>query len=97
MNELDRFKLGLAYWDWDEGGSWAFKRMTSRLKIVARAYPRATPGTLDTLSYSYKTGKLVIDFTGNASRTPLLIEVPSFYTNFTMSCVGSGEGHPDPL
>ncbi len=85
MNELDRFKLGWAYWDWDEGGSWAFKRMTSRLKIVARAYPRATPGTLNTLSYSYKTGKLVIDFTGNASRTPLLIEVPSFYTNFTMS------------
>lgn len=84
MNELDRYKLGWAYWDWDEGGSWAFKRMSSRLRIVARAYPRATPGTLQTLSYDYRTGRLVVDFSGNASEHPLQIEVPSFYKSFTI-------------
>ncbi len=85
MNELDRFKLGWAYWDWDEGGSWAFKRMTGRLRVVARAYPRATPGRLDTLSYDYHDGRLVVDFTGDAAQHPLQIEVPSFYTRFTIS------------
>ena len=85
MNELDKYKLGWAYWDWDEGGSWAFKRMPSRLKVVARAYPRATPGTLDTLSYDYHDGRLVVDFTGDASSHPLLVEVPSFYKSFTLT------------
>ncbi|MGA7362242.1 MAG: cellulase family glycosylhydrolase [Candidatus Dormiibacterota bacterium] len=85
MNELDRYKLGWAYWDWDEGGSWAFKRMTSRLRIVARAYPRATPGTLDTLSYDYKDGRLVVEFTGDASSHPLQVEVPSFYKGFSLT------------
>jgi hypothetical protein len=84
MNELDRYRLGFAYWDWDEGGSWAFKRMTSRLKIVARAYPRATPGTLDTLSYNYKDGQLTFQFSGSASRQPVLVEVPSFYKTFQL-------------
>lgn len=83
MNEMDKYRLGFAYWDWDEGGSWAFKRNPSRLKIVARAYPRATPGTLDKLSYDYKDGQLVVDFTGDASSHPLLVEVPSFYRSFT--------------
>jgi endoglycosylceramidase len=82
MNELDRYRLGWAYWDWDEGGSWAFKRMTSRLRIAARAYPRATPGTLDTLSYHYQDGRLVLQFSGDASGRPLLVEVPSFYHSF---------------
>ena len=82
MNELDKYRLGWAYWDWEEGGSWAFKRMASRLRIVARAYPRATPGTLDTLSYDYQDGRLVLQFSGDASGRPLLIEVPSFYQSF---------------
>jgi endoglycosylceramidase len=82
MDELDKYKLGFAYWDWDEGGSWAFKRMTSRRKIVARAYPRATPGTLDTLSYDYADGQLTVQFTGSAASQPLVVEVPSFYTSF---------------
>ena len=85
MNQLDRFRLGWAYWDWDEGGSWAFRRLTSRLKIVARAYPRATPGTLGQLSYDYQDGKLVLQFTGSASRNALLVEVPSFYTSFRLT------------
>ena len=84
MNELDKYRLGFAYWDWDEGGSWAFKRMTSRLKIVARAYPRATPGSLDTLSYNYQDGQLILQFSGSASRQPVLVEVPSFYKTFQL-------------
>lgn len=83
MNELDRYRLGWAYWDWDEGGSWALKRNPSRLRIVARAYPRATPGSLDSLSYNYQDGELVVRFTGNASRHALLIAVPSFFKRFT--------------
>ncbi|MGC1183654.1 MAG: cellulase family glycosylhydrolase [Candidatus Dormiibacterota bacterium] len=83
MNELDKYRLGWAYWDWDEGGSWAFKRNPSRLRIVARAYPRATPGTLEKLSYDYQDGQLVVDFSGNASAHALLIAVPSFYRSFT--------------
>jgi hypothetical protein len=85
MNEMDKYHLGWAYWDWDEGGSWAFKRNPARLKIVARAYPRATPGSLDTLSYDYHDGQLVVDFTGDASTHPLLVEVPSFFRNFTVT------------
>jgi hypothetical protein len=85
MNEMDKYHLGWAYWDWDEGGSWAFKRNPSRLKIVARAYPRATPGSLDTLSYDYHDGQLVVDFTGDAYTHPLLVEVPSFFRNFTVT------------
>jgi hypothetical protein len=56
--------------------------MTSRLRIAARAYPRATPGTLDTLSYHYQDGRLVLQFSGDASGRPLLVEVPSFYRSF---------------
>jgi hypothetical protein len=56
--------------------------MASRLRIVARAYPRTTPGTLDTLSYDYQDGRLVLQFSGDASGRPLLIEVPSFYQSF---------------
>ena len=85
MNELDKYKLGFAYWDWGEGGSWAFKRMASRLRVVARAYPRATPGTLETLSYDYQDGRLVVQFTGNASTHPLLVEVPSFYQSYSLT------------
>ncbi|MGH7706301.1 MAG: hypothetical protein ACRENY_10605, partial [Candidatus Dormibacteria bacterium] len=82
MNQLDRFRLGWAYWDWDQPGSWGFKRLKSRLRIVARAYPRSTPGRLETLRYDYKDGLLTIDFRGNASRSALLVEVPSFYRAF---------------
>ncbi len=86
MNELDKYKLGFAYWDWDEGGSWAFKRMPeARVRVVARAYPRATPGTLDTLSYDSKSGRLIVDFSGDASKTPLLVAVPSFYRSFSLT------------
>jgi len=85
MNELDKYKLGWAYWDWDEGGSWAFKRMASRLRVVARAYPRATPGTLDTLSYDYQDGRLVVEFTGDASSHQLQVEVPSFFKSFSLT------------
>ena len=84
MNELDKYRLGWAYWDWDEGGSWAFKRMVSRLRVVARAYPRATPGTLDTLSYDYRDGRLLLRFSGDASHHALQVEVPSFYRSFTL-------------
>ena len=85
MNELDKFRLGWAYWDWDEGGGWAFKRMASRLRMVARAYPRATPGTLDTLSYDYQDGRLVLQFSGATSSQALLVEVPSFYRGFHLT------------
>jgi len=85
MNELDRYRLGWAYWDWNEGGSWAFSRIKSRLRVVARAYPRATPGTLDSLSYDYQDGRLVLEFTGDAALHPLLLEVPSFYRSFTLT------------
>jgi endoglycosylceramidase len=85
MNELDRFELGWAFWDWDEGGSWAFVKNPSRLRIVARAYPRSTPGTLHKLSYDYQTGKLALSFSGNAEGKSLQVEVPSLYTAFHVS------------
>jgi hypothetical protein len=59
--------------------------MTSRLRIVARAYPRATPGTLDTLSYDYQDGRLVLQFSGATSSQALLVEVPSFYRGFHLT------------
>jgi len=92
MNELDQFRLGWAYWDWDEGGSWAFKAMTSRLRVVARAYPRATPGTLNTLSYDYQDGQLVLEFQGVAESHPLQVEVPSFFHTFSLT---SSDPAPD--
>ncbi len=82
MNELDRFKLGWAFWDWDEGGSWAFLKHPSRLRLVARAFPRATPGTLQLLSYNYRQGRLRLRFRGRVAGRPLEIEVPRFFHSF---------------
>ncbi|MGH7640927.1 MAG: cellulase family glycosylhydrolase [Candidatus Dormibacteria bacterium] len=99
MNELDHFRLGWAYWDWDEGGSWAFKRMKSRLRVVARAYPRATPGQLQRLSYDYRSGLLQLSVRGNLAKTPLLIEVPSFFRRFQLRASDPAQdlvAHLDP-
>jgi|GEM_PF-3428686 len=84
MNELDSFRLGWAYWDWDEGGSWAFIRQPSRLRIVARAYPEMTPGTLTSLRYDYRTGELQIAFRGEAAGRTLRIAVPSFFSSYRL-------------
>jgi endoglycosylceramidase len=85
MNELDTYKLGWAFWDWDEGGSWAFVKQPSRLRIVARAYPRGTPGDLQELSYDYQTGRLEVSFRGDAAGKSLQVEVPSFFKTFHIS------------
>ncbi len=82
MNELDSFRLGWAYWDWNEGGSWAFIRNPARLPIVARAYPQATPGVLTTLAYDYQTGVLKLSFTGVTAGRALRIAMPSFFRSY---------------
>jgi len=82
MNELDRYRLGWAYWDWDEGGAWAFVRQPARLRLVARVYPRLTPGTLTELDYSPATGRISLGFTGPTQGRPLVLEVPHFYSRY---------------
>ena len=82
MNELDRFRLGWAYWDWNEGGAWAFIRNPQRLPIVARAYPQATPGVLTSLAYDYQTGVLRLSFTGVTAGRQLRIAMPSFFRSY---------------
>ncbi len=84
MNELDRFRLGWAYWDWDEGGSWAFIRNKARLPIVARAYPQMTPGVLTSLAYDYQTGVLKLAFSGVTHGRQLRIAMPSFFHSFKL-------------
>ncbi|HUY55999.1 MAG TPA: hypothetical protein VMV23_12695 [Candidatus Nanopelagicaceae bacterium] len=85
MNELEKYLLGWAYWDWDQKGSWAFIRQPARLKLVARAYPKATPGNLTKLSYDPATGELQVDFQGLTRGRPLLIAVPYFLTGYQVS------------
>ncbi len=82
MNQLDQFRLGWAYWDWNEGGSWAFIRNPARLRIVARAYPQLTPGVLTELQYNYQTGVLKLAFTGRPAGRSLQIAVPWFFTAY---------------
>ncbi len=85
MNQLDSYRLGWAYWDWNEGGSWAFVKHPSRLRLVARAYPRTTPGQLTSLSYAPSTGELAVGINGPTEGRPLVIEVPRFLTHLTLS------------
>ena len=85
MNELDAYRLGWAYWDWNEGGSWAFVKHPSRLRLVARAYPRATPGRLVSLSYDPSTEVLDLGIAGPTRGRQLVVEVPHFLTRFTIS------------
>ncbi|MHB1940049.1 MAG: hypothetical protein ACYCS9_04405, partial [Candidatus Dormibacteria bacterium] len=85
MNELDAYRLGWAYWDWNEGGSWAFVKHPSRLRLVARAYPRATPGRLVSLSYDPSTEVLELGIAGPTRGRQLVVEVPHFLTRFTIS------------
>ncbi len=91
MDELDSYRLGWAYWDWDEGGSWAFVKHPSRLRLVARAYPRTTPGRLTSLAYDPSTGQLAVGVAGPTGGRPLVVEVPHFLTHFsvTSSLAGS--------
>ncbi len=84
MNELDRFRLGFAYWDWNESGAWSFVRQPQRLRTVARASPRATPGTLLTLGFDVATGRLTLSFEGVTRGRPLLIAVPAFFTRYRL-------------
>jgi hypothetical protein len=97
MNELDAYRLGWAYWDWNEGGSWAFVKHPSRLRLVARAYPRATPGHLTNLSYDPSTGDLAVGITGPTGGRPLVVEVPHFLTHLTISSSLSGPPPPYQL
>jgi hypothetical protein len=60
-------------------------KQPSRLRIVARAYPRGTPGDLQELSYDYQTGRLEVSFQGDADGKSLQVEVPSFFKTFHIS------------
>lgn len=81
-NELDQFRPGCAYWDWNEGGSLAFIRNPSRLPMVPRAYPLVTPGVLTHFQYNYQTGVLKVALTERTTGSSLQIAVPSFFSSY---------------
>ncbi|HUY96769.1 MAG TPA: cellulase family glycosylhydrolase [Verrucomicrobiae bacterium] len=84
MNQLDHFRLGFAYWAWSGAGSWSFVDQPQRLRLVARGYPRATPGRLTSLRFDVATGQLRVSFTGRTRGRALLVAVPGFDTRYRL-------------